>query len=130
MAETCSLCKQEIGDQEESFTLTENGADQLLSDLKEIQSDIRVIAGDLYHHRCKRDIFNSKKCFKSEQGCSESTASKERVHRTGFDYRTCCLFCGRVVAERVPAVMQVLLKTLILYPYFNFPLNGLSELYS
>ena len=95
----CKICGN-IADGDNAQTLTEAGVKSMNNIQQSFENKLEFSINNRVHKRCRLKYFN-----KSRYATAAASSSKEkppaRPPRTGFDYKTDCLFCKEQVAKHV-----------------------------
>ena len=90
MKETCPICSLEVSELCVGQTVTKVGETGLATlTIRAAQKGLsyNISTGDIIHKTCYKRVTDGRSI--SQQ---EATSSREKHKRTGFNYRTCCLF--------------------------------------
>ena len=73
-----------------------------------------IAAGDLVHNNCYLELTRKRSVSEKDVG----VYNREKHVRTGFCYRTCCLFCSRKIAKLVPNEKVIMTMKLKRFSFF------------
>ena len=96
----CPICDVEVDGLLVGHTVTkikEKGLATLTIRAAQKGLSYNVATGDLVHKECYR-VVTHPRSFTQQDAAS----CREKQKRSGFDYRTCCLFCAKKIAKLIP----------------------------
>jgi len=102
LQETCPICKKDFGEGNPSniCKLLKKGADKLNEASHKRGRNVVVAEGIRVHRDCRKWYTNERDIRTSVKRATEPSAPKRKSRRVSegpFNFRTECLFCGRMV---------------------------------